>query len=476
MRLRRRVILTSLAIALPAAVLVLLTIDRVRGRDMRIALARVAEAHLTESVRDQCQLDPQWFLAGPRTGRPSLAARRQPDADVLLPRPSADELPFEVFAYNAQFSPTSTAGPRFPTDFRDAMRSSPPAEVMIGPWESEAGRGLQLARLTGWTAGPCAVLLFRMQSPPGLAAQRGWLFAGLVSVFFAAMLGAFAPTLYRMRRTSLAIGVAAKENFASVAPDNSKDEISAVAFAFNDAAREIHRRGSEIKDRREALRRLGEHTADAVTGPLVALESRLARFAGDATLSTATREQARAMLRDLHDANVRLENLAAASRLRADSSPLERDEADLRETLNRVAARYAPLAEAGGVAWSVSAPDTPVRARIHPLLERALGNLLDNAIRYSPPGARVQVVLQPLEGAGGFSIRVTDTGRGVSDDEFHGLTAIRRFRGDEGWNRRPNAPGLGLAVAREIADRSGLDLQLRRPDAGGFEAELTTVA
>jgi signal transduction histidine kinase len=71
---------------------------------------------------------------------------------------------------------------------------------------------------------------------------------------------------------------------------------------------------------------------------------------------------------------------------------------------------------------------------------------------------------------------VIDTGRGVSDDEFQGLTAIRRFRGDEGWNRRPNAPGLGLAVAREIADRSGLDLQLGRPDAGGFEAELTTVA
>ena len=64
-------------------------------------------------------------------------------------------------------------------------------------------------------------------------------------------------------------------------------------------------------------------------------------------------------------------------------------------------------------------------------------------------------------------------GRNVSDEEFKGLTAIRRFRGDEGWNRRPNAPGLGIAVAREVADRSGWKLDLRRPDAGGFEVEFT---
>ena len=72
-----------------------------------------------------------------------------------------------------------------------------------------------------------------------------------------------------------------------------------------------------------------------------------------------------------------------------------------------------------------------------------------------------------------FSLRVTNGGRGVPDDMFKGLTAIRRFRGDESWNRRPNAPGLGLAVAREIADRSGWQLQMRRPPNGGFEVEIT---
>ena len=73
--------------------------------------------------------------------------------------------------------------------------------------------------------------------------------------------------------------------------------------------------------------------------------------------------------------------------------------------------------------------------------------------------------------ASGWSI--VDSGRGVTEEEFRGLTAVRRFRGDEGRNRRPGAPGLGIAVAREVCDRFGLKLDLKRPGAGGFEAEIS---
>jgi signal transduction histidine kinase len=69
-----------------------------------------------------------------------------------------------------------------------------------------------------------------------------------------------------------------------------------------------------------------------------------------------------------------------------------------------------------------------------------------------------------------------DNGRGVTEDEFRTLTAIRRFRGDEGRNRRPGAPGLGLSVAREVADRFKIQLELKRPGNTGLDVEFSGAA
>ena len=97
------------------------------------------------------------------------------------------------------------------------------------------------------------------------------------------------------------------------------------------------------------------------------------------------------------------------------------------------------------------------------LIERAVSNVVDNAVRYNGPGGKVKVTLSRDDADAASGCRIVDTGRGVTEEEFRSLTAIRRFRGDEGRNRRPGAPGLGLAVAREVADRFQLQLDLRRP-------------
>jgi signal transduction histidine kinase len=468
MTLRRRVVLTALAVSLPPALIVLSTADWIRASDMRLALGRVVTGHLTESVRDQCQADPQWFLAGPRSGRPSLAARQMPDADVLLPRPSVDELPFEIFAYDDQFSPTSTAGPRFPLAFRDVMRTSPPTETVSGEYSSNTGTGIQIAQLTGWSPGPCAVLLFRMQPVPNLGRQRALVFAGSFALVFLAMMVAIHPTIRRVRRMALALGGGARDGYAPVAPEPARDEISSMAFVYNDAAAEIHRRGAENKGRVDALRRHVEETAEGVGAPLAELEARLADAATREGASAGEKAGALAAFQRAHDITMRLENLAAAARLRMDNQPLPRETTDVAAAVAAVVRRHAALASGAGVTLVFHPPARPVTAAISSLFERAIGNLVDNAIRYNRPGGRVDV--RVVSRGGDVSVLVTDTGRGVTEELFKGLTAVRRFRGDEARNRRPDAPGLGIAVAREIADRSGLRLELRVPPAGGFEA------
>jgi two-component system sensor histidine kinase QseC len=83
------------------------------------------------------------------------------------------------------------------------------------------------------------------------------------------------------------------------------------------------------------------------------------------------------------------------------------------------------------------------------LLTTLLRNLIDNALRYSPPGAHVQVRFAP------DSIVVEDEGRGVSPaqlarlgDRFHRVTG-----------EVETGSGLGLSIVRRIAALHGLDVQ-----------------
>ena len=482
MTLRRRVILAALLLALPTAALAVLAIEWRRGRDAELALERIASMHLTETIREACQADPQWFLAGPRTGRPPLAARNVPDADVVLPRPDPSPLPIDVFAYDQDFNPMSTAGPPMPRDLRNALRPPSRETAATSRYRTDRGAGRQLARRTGWTPGPCAFLLFRTEDLPGAWGQRLAMFTGLGAAMFGVAYLAAYPTIRRVRRVTQQAGDAARDQYRSIAPDASKDEISAVSFIYNEAAAEVHRRGVQTQDRIEALRRFLQSAELDLAAPLASMETRVTELAALPALTDQARDRVRRVLQELYAVGRRLRNLIAAAELRMTNDPLPRQPADIAALMQEVINRYRPLADGSGVtldaelklrATDDGATHAGATYDVHgPMLALAFENVLDNAIRYNREGGRVDVRLEPY-GSSGFLLRVVDTGRGVEDDQMKALTAIRRFRGDESWNRRPGAPGLGLALSREIADRSGLNLELHRPAAGGFAVEIT---
>src|SRR5689334_18728495 len=122
MTLARRNILSALILGLPAAIAVMLTVNVLERRDRSRLLETIAQAHVNDVIRDACVNDPRWFLAGTRVGRPRPEEYLEPDADVRLPRPSADPLPFEYFAYDEEFTATSVAGPKFPEALKRRMK------------------------------------------------------------------------------------------------------------------------------------------------------------------------------------------------------------------------------------------------------------------------------------------------------------------------------------------------------------------
>ena len=91
-------------------------------------------------------------------------------------------------------------------------------------------------------------------------------------------------------------------------------------------------------------------------------------------------------------------------------------------------------------------------------LQRAIGNLTDNAVKYSPPHAPVEIVLSRGE------LTVRDHGPGISTDDLPHVFD-RFYRGAEARGR-PGS-GLGLAIVRQVVDQQGGRVAAERADGGG---------
>jgi len=88
----------------------------------------------------------------------------------------------------------------------------------------------------------------------------------------------------------------------------------------------------------------------------------------------------------------------------------------------------------------------------------AIGNLLTNAIRYTPTGGRVELTLGPRDG-GGAVIEVADTGIGIAREHLPRLTE-RFYRVDSSRSRETGGTGLGLAIVKHVVQRHGGEVEI----------------
>ncbi len=143
---------------------------------------------------------------------------------------------------------------------------------------------------------------------------------------------------------------------------------------------------------------------------------------------------------------------------RADASravlPLERGFLD--DVVADVVQRFDPLARRFGVSLALEMPEeAPIRMEPRSL-ERLVGILVDNAIRYSPACAVVHVRVARVPA--GVRLEVEDAGIGIPPDE-QGRLFERFFRGAEARRRAPDGSGLGLPIAAAVAERHGARIQ-----------------
>ncbi len=267
-----------------------------------------------------------------------------------------------------------------------------------------------------------------------------------------------------------AVDAVASGDLSVRVPVHGHGDFDRVADAFNHMIEEL-----ETADRQR--RNLTADVAHELRTPLQIIQGNLEGILDNVYEPTeehlgATLEETRSLARLVED--LRTLSLAEAGEL-----PLVMEPIDVGELLTDVQTSFSGQAEAAGIDLQVETDGDP-RAMTIPAdggrLDQVLGNLVTNALRYTPEGGTITLRGKPVDG--GVLITVSDTGEGISGED---LPAIfdRFWKGDRSRTHASGAgSGLGLAIARQLVNAHGgrIDVESELGQGTTFTIELPSSA
>jgi signal transduction histidine kinase len=259
-----------------------------------------------------------------------------------------------------------------------------------------------------------------------------------------------------IRRLDRAARRVATGDLDSTVEVEGSSEQRSLARAFNEMTQRVKRllRGQQdfVADASHQLR-------TPLTGLRLRLEGLAERFRGE----DATAKELDASLREIDRLSLIVEELLILSRAGEHELPAER--VDLGDAVRRAAERWRHSAEESSIEIEVHRDERPSHAwcATHDL-DRSIDALLENALRYSPPGSVVRIEVGP----GGIDI--LDRGPGLEPSEKEAV--FERFRRGSAGRRGPGGTGLGLPIARELTRQWGGDVTLAAREGGGTRASI----
>ena len=261
--------------------------------------------------------------------------------------------------------------------------------------------------------------------------------------------------LDRMLSTAIDGGFG-EESFDESAPSALE---SRMARFLNGSARSL--RG--VQRQRESIQRLLSDISHQTKTPLANLKL-YSSLLMEEELTPRQREQAQVILQQSEKLSFLIETLVKLSRLETDVLAVTPKSQPLSPLLERAASQAKAAAEQKGIALQLHLQQQAEMKALYDLrwTAEALGNLLDNAVKYTPPDGCIQVSATQYELF--CRIDVRDNGIGVAEEEQAQIFG-RFYRGRQ--VREQEGLGIGLYLAREIAQKQGGYLKLSsRPGQG----------
>ena len=224
----------------------------------------------------------------------------------------------------------------------------------------------------------------------------------------------------------------------------------------------------------ESFRRLSDFSADLaheLRTPLTSLLGRTQVVLSHQRGADEYRQALEASVEEIEQLSALVSDMLFLAHADHAEAALEYEQVDLRAEAEHLVEFFGTASEERGIALTVQGA-AEIKADRNKI-RRALANLLSNAIRHSPDGQPVEVIIE-RQGTTAVSVSVVDHGPGISP-EHQARIFDRFYRADPSRTRKSGGSGLGLAIVRSIVTLHGGDVRVNSaPGKTVFELTLPT--
>jgi signal transduction histidine kinase len=271
----------------------------------------------------------------------------------------------------------------------------------------------------------------------------------------------------------------------AVLPPVTRDEFGQLTRAFEMMLATLRKQWSELRRldhfRREGVSNLSHDLRSPLTATVACLETLDGRWSGAADSARAEdRRLVEIALRNTRNAARLVQSLGDLAKLDEPEFTLRAEVVDAGELLDDISLRFAERAAKQGVELRAAGDDAalgtpPFAALDIELFERAIANLVDNALKFCARGARITLAAG-VRGAR-VEVRVSDTGPGIAAADLpHLFDRYYQARQSVAPATGEGGKGLGLAIVKRIAELHGGSVAVTSAVGLGTEVVLSVPA
>ena len=314
------------------------------------------------------------------------------------------------------------------TDYGRLRVSNSLVNGVHGPYLLQVG--VSMAPLDAALARYRDLLVWGVPAALAIAVAAAWWLSGF----------ALRP-LARVAQAARAIDVSSLERRVPVR--NVSDELEDVARAFNGILERLERSVTEMRQFSAAL-------AHELRTPLTALRGEMEMTLRRMPQDEAFRQSVVSQIEEIDTLKRLIDNTLTLARAESGQIPLTFGPVDLTALAGSLAEQLTLVAEAESLVLACSGADGVIVDGDREWLARMLINLIDNALKFTRPGGRVEIRVEHASSGGRIEVR--DTGIGMASDVAE--RAFEHFyRGDPARSSTVAGSGLGLTLVKWIVDR-----------------------